>query len=181
MPFPQVKCVSISCLKTEKLVPFVPGSVAFLNKLQSFNREENEHQGQSRPHWWKLSISKRSPKLPKYLLQFPFLPTVPLRDMIFRDLQSILCWFEACVCLMIAFARSDWPQLARDAQRRAEVEQLQVDEVDANVANVANGAANEVNLEVTSWAASSNGWAMPEHLRSEDVCWVIRWGNEWSN
>ena len=51
---------------------------------------------------------------------------------------------------MIAFARSDWPQLARDAQRRAEVEQLQVDEVDANVANVANGAANEVNLEVTS-------------------------------
>lgn len=88
-----------------------------------------------------------SPKLPKYLLQFPFLPTVPLRDMIFRDLQSILCRFEACVCLMIAFARSDWPQLARDAQRRAEVEQLQVDEVDANVAN---GAANEVNLEVTS-------------------------------
>lgn len=69
------------------------------------------------------------------------------RDLIVRDLQSILSRFEACVCLMIAFARSDWPQLARDAQRRAEVEQLQVDEVDANVANV---AANEVNLEVTS-------------------------------
>jgi len=67
-----------------------------------------------------------------------------------RDLQSILSRFEACVCLMIAFARSDWPQLARDAQRRAEVEQLQVDEVDEVDANVANVAANEVNLEVTS-------------------------------
>ena len=43
---------------------------------------------------------------------------------------------------MIAFVKSDWPQLARDAQRRAEVEQ-----VDADLANV---AANEVNIEATS-------------------------------
>lgn len=62
----------------------------------------------------------------------------------------IIGYSLACVCLMIAFARSDWPQLARDAQRRAEVEQLQVDEVDEVDANVANVAANEVNLEVTS-------------------------------
>ena len=41
--------------------------------------------------------------------------------------------------MMIAFVKSDWPQLARDAQRRAEVEQ--VEQVDAE---------NEVNIEATS-------------------------------
>eukprot|EP00435_Cladocopium_sp_Y103_P025355 s321_g6.t1 len=45
----------------------------------------------------------------------------------------IIGYSLACVFLMIAFVRSDWPQLARDAQRRAEVEQVeQVEQVDVN-------------------------------------------------
>jgi len=39
----------------------------------------------------------------------------------------------ACICLMIAFVRSDWPTLARDAQRRAEVD---VSNLSPDVSNV---------------------------------------------
>lgn len=41
--------------------------------------------------------------------------------------------YEACICLMIAFVRSDWPTLARDAQRRAEVD---VSNLNPDVSNV---------------------------------------------
>lgn len=38
---------------------------------------------------------------------------------------------EACVCLMVAFLRSDWTQLTKDARQRAEVETETPTAVDA--------------------------------------------------
>ena len=50
----------------------------------------------------------------------------PKSNTIFTSLPRLRFTAKACVFLMIAVAKSDWPQLARDAQRRAEMEVTEV-------------------------------------------------------